>query len=1252
MATDCSSDASKPLQAWLQQLPSGTTVDLGGACYQIDRGVTLSAPVGLTLEDGTFKDLSVSPAANKGHGTPRGNPVFDIVGGSAVTFENLTFIGANKGGYHPTLAFQAAIELEGTIGATMNWITISKVFGDGINLEPLRGGSDHESGQILNPAENISISNVTIKGAGRQGITMASVAGVTVTDVTMRNIGMDAFDLEADQNNEGAKNVVINGCSFSQLFNISMQGPETGPITVENCVMPEADAGWAVNIKNANGHADAGPITFEHDVFNCGASVYVACFNLNGATDLTVEDSTTTIGYPRDQIHERAYFAKNNTSASFIDDSVSGYGKVGKVSSTSSVVVTGGRWSPKPLGLTTTTLSQDESAVSYGTENADTFVVTVTGTKTTAPTGTVTISDLATESPVCIVTLVPGSANTSTGTCTPTAEEFSPSTAFTTLSAVYYGDASYTDSMSTPPQSFTVASGSSTTTLSQSESAVSYGSESADVFTATVTGQGGGAAPSGIVNIQAATNSSLICSATLVAGVGDSSTATCSPTNVEFSTGSAFATVVAAYDGDANYSGSQSTPSQSFTVASGSTTTTLGQSENAVTYGSEGADSFTTTVTGQGGGVAPTGPVSIEDATTLSPICSAPLVAGVGDSSTAVCSPTSVQFPTGTTFATVVATYGGDGTYAGSTSTPPQSFTVASGPVVTTTTLSQSKSTVPYGSESADSFTATVTGQGGGAAPTGPVDVEDAATMTPICSAPLVANSSHMSTATCSPTGLEFPPGTAFTTVTAAYGGDTHNAASNSTPAQSFTVVSVATTTTLTQTGGTVAYGSESADVFTATVTGQDGGAAPSGTINIDDTTTRSLICSATLVANPDDSSTATCSPTDVEFPSGTTFTTAVAVYGGDGAYSGSDSAPPQRFAVASGSTTTTISQTESSVIYGSEGADSFSATVTGLNGGTAPSGTISIDDIETMSHICDATLVANPDHTATGTCSPTAAEFPPGTAFLLVEATYEGNANYGGSVSTSPVDFDVVSGSSTTSLSQTGGSVAYGSESADTFTATVTGQQGGAAPSGTVNIGDAQTSTPICSATLVANPDDSSTATCSPTAVEFLPGTSFTTVAATYEGDANYAGSASSSAQSFTVGPGSSATALSQSQSTVPYASESTDVFSATVTGRPGGVAPSGTVSIEDTGTASPICGAPLVSNGDDTATATCSPTDTEFPDGTAFTTVVATYGGDANYSGSVSSPQQSFTVTDPSNGPARHGRARHGRARPRRTA
>jgi hypothetical protein len=105
--------------------------------------------------------------------------------------------------------------------------------------------------------------------------------------------------------------------------------------------------------------------------------------------------------------------------------------------------------------------------------------------------------------------------------------------------------------------------------------------------------------------------------------------------------------------------------------------------------------------------------------------------------------------------------------------------------------------------------------------------------------------------------------------------------------------------------------------------------------------------------------------------------------------------------------------------------------------------------------------------------------------------------------------------------------------------------------------------------------------------------------------------------------------TALIQSSATVSYGAESGDTIGVTVTGQNGDDAPTGTVTVEDeSGPVTVICTATLAFVAEDVSGATCSPGDDQFPAGTSLSDVVATYGGDADNAGSVSSPAQDFTV------------------------
>ena len=351
IADDCSSDVSHALTAWLNSLPPDSTwAPPGSSCFRVDEGIQLAFPAGLTIDGGTFEDPNTTPPGGGRGGSRRGHPVFEAQGGTALALENMKISGAHKGwSYRPSLAFMSGIELNGTSDVTIANVAIAHTFGDGINLEPLRGGVDYRSGKIVQPVQGLTITNVSIRGAGRQGITAASVDGANISNVKITGVAFNAFDFEADQRNEGAKNVLIDGCTFSGI-NISMQGPATGPITMQNCTMPKTNRGDAVRIDNTGGKPLSGPIVLSHDVLRCAASVYVSCLQLGGASDLTLEHSTVTIGFHRDTIHESAYTVSNGSHVTFADDNVRGFGRVGTTRPNSTTTVTGGTWTGAGCG--------------------------------------------------------------------------------------------------------------------------------------------------------------------------------------------------------------------------------------------------------------------------------------------------------------------------------------------------------------------------------------------------------------------------------------------------------------------------------------------------------------------------------------------------------------------------------------------------------------------------------------------------------------------------------------------------------------------------------------------------------------------------------------------------------------------------------------------------------------------------------------------------------------------------------------
>jgi len=109
--------------------------------------------------------------------------------------------------------------------------------------------------------------------------------------------------------------------------------------------MPKTRSGDAVIVRNTSGKPFAGPIVLDDDVLRCGASDYVSCFQLRGASDLTVKNSNVTIGFPSDTIHESAYTANHGSHVTFADDVVRGFGRTGFSAADSTATVAGGSWS-------------------------------------------------------------------------------------------------------------------------------------------------------------------------------------------------------------------------------------------------------------------------------------------------------------------------------------------------------------------------------------------------------------------------------------------------------------------------------------------------------------------------------------------------------------------------------------------------------------------------------------------------------------------------------------------------------------------------------------------------------------------------------------------------------------------------------------------------------------------------------------------------------------------------------------------
>ncbi len=387
-------------------------------------------------------------------------------------------------------------------------------------------------------------------------------------------------------------------------------------------------------------------------------------------------------------------------------------------------------------------------------------------------------------------------------------------------------------------------------------------------------------------------------------------------------------------------------------------------------------------------------------------------------------------------------------------------------------------------------LTATVS-TSGGAAPTGTVTFQDGSTV--------------LGTVTLSP-GLGDMPGSStaqatFTTsgltlgthsITAVYNGANVFTTSTST-AISLTVQQDSSAVSLSSSAGSTQFGQSV--VLTATVT-SSGGATPTGTVTFQDGTT--VLGVAVLSAT---ASGAQASFSTSALAIGSHSLTAV--YNGDNSLIGSTSAAVTQ-TVSQASTTTALSSSTPSVTSGQS--VTFTATVTGSNGGT-PTGTITFMDGSTV--LATASLsAASSGAQATFTTSTLA------DGMHTITAVYNGDSTFSGSTSDilNQIVTDGTTLGSATTLSSSNLQAAPGQ--VVTFTATVTGGDGGT-PTGTVTFEDG--STVLGSAALSVG---SSGAQAVFNTSALAAGSH--SITAVYNGDSNYSGS-TSAALSVTIQAGAS---------------------------------------------------------------------------------------------------------------------------------
>jgi hypothetical protein len=201
IADDCSSDVTRALNSWIQQLPSGAVVDLPPqACYSVSNTsttLTLNEVNGLTINgDGAALRQSVYEGGACGNNEVQ--PVITLTSDTNITINDLTIDapgncgGAYNEGDYGILLGQAT---PGNTDITFNGVTVANTDGDGLAVYP-------QLGTCCGINTDITFENGAFTNVGYHTITPEGVNGLTISSNLFTNDG-NFMDMEVDNSGYG-----------------------------------------------------------------------------------------------------------------------------------------------------------------------------------------------------------------------------------------------------------------------------------------------------------------------------------------------------------------------------------------------------------------------------------------------------------------------------------------------------------------------------------------------------------------------------------------------------------------------------------------------------------------------------------------------------------------------------------------------------------------------------------------------------------------------------------------------------------------------------------------------------------------------------------------------------------------------------------------------------------------------------------------------------------------------------------------
>jgi hypothetical protein len=202
-STSATDDITGPLNAALANaatVPNGATVEFGqDACYRLDNEGVLANRTGIVLEGNESVFQRFTPSTWAGDGG------WQFSGDTNIAVRDMTFVGLNSGpnaGANELISYpEWGFGFFQDNGVAVANLASFATYGDGLEV-----GGEHASATLVT---NFSAQDITVSGAGRHGVTVATVNGARFVGVHILSAHHGGFDLEVNASDGYIRNVQI-----------------------------------------------------------------------------------------------------------------------------------------------------------------------------------------------------------------------------------------------------------------------------------------------------------------------------------------------------------------------------------------------------------------------------------------------------------------------------------------------------------------------------------------------------------------------------------------------------------------------------------------------------------------------------------------------------------------------------------------------------------------------------------------------------------------------------------------------------------------------------------------------------------------------------------------------------------------------------------------------------------------------------------------------------------------------------------